>query len=158
MYYQVTDTLLCHKPSQPLYHTLGTPHPNIANPRNTLPWCSQPWDGPFILVFHDHDTLSPPPTFYYLVTLLFLVSLSFFISIVLIILPQLPCTSPRYLGSSSCTCYFILDITNALLTCFLISHPSFLSSGWALLSVVGLCGWASCSQLQLSLAPILLLT
>jgi len=28
-----------------------------STPGNTLPWGNQPWDRPFILVFHHHDTL-----------------------------------------------------------------------------------------------------
>jgi len=39
---------------------LGTPCPNIANPRNTLPWCSQPQDRPFTLVFPSPWYFIPP--------------------------------------------------------------------------------------------------
>jgi len=64
-------------------------------------------------------------TFCYLVTLLSLVSSSPLFFLVLIVLPQVTLyTYPRYLGSSPCTHYLILDITNAPLTCFLflVSH------------------------------------
>ena len=136
---------------------LGTPCPNIANPGNTLPQCSQPWDGPFTLVFPSPWYLS---LHHYLLWSCYLVvSLSPLFFIVLIVLPLVTLyTYPRYLGSLSCTRYLILDITNAPLTCFSVSCLSSLSPGGALLSVVVLCGWASSSQLQLSLAPILLLT
>jgi len=77
----------------------------------------------------------------YLVTLLSLVSSSPLFFIVLIVLPQVTLyTYPRYLGSSPCTHYLILDITNASLTCFSVSYLLLLSYGGALLSVVVLHG------------------
>jgi len=84
----------CHEPSQPLsqlYPTLGTPCPNIANARNTLPWCSQPRDRPFTLVFHHQDTLS---LHHYLLWSCYLVIPCFLISL---ILHCTHCPSPSYL-------------------------------------------------------------
>jgi len=129
----------CHKPSQPLsqlYPTPGQPCPNIANPRDTLPqWTLHPCIS---------ITMIPYPsitTFCYLVTLLSLVSSSPLFFLVLIVLPQVTLyTYPRYLGSSPCTHYLILDITNAPLTCSSVSCLLLLSPGGALLSVVVLHG------------------
>jgi len=139
-----------------LSQTIPTTLPTIPYPRYTLPQHSQPRDGPFSITRILYPFIT---TFCDLVTLLSLVSLSPLFFIVLIVLPPVTLyTYPRYLGSSSCTHYPILDITNAPLTCSSVSCLSSLSPGGPLLSVVVLRGWVSSSQLWLSLAPILLLT
>jgi len=74
-----------------LSRTIPTSLPTIANPGNTLPRCSQPWDKPFTLVFHHQDTLF---LHHYLLWSCYPVIPCFLISLILYCTH---CSSPGYL-------------------------------------------------------------